>query len=64
MKSYNGDRLSSYISNEKNRRLAKLKEWREDRLVLNLLVNILIPLIFLSFLSYIFPWFYVIMPVY
>lgn len=55
MKTYKGDRLSDYINEEKKKKLALIKMWRENRLVKNLFINIIVPLLFVVFLAYVFP---------
>jgi hypothetical protein len=64
MSKFAGERLSTFINTEERKRLRELKKLREKKLVLQLFLNVFIPLFILSLLSFIFPWIYTLIPVY
>ena len=64
MSTLSGERISIYISKEEKRRLSKLRNWREENLVIHLGVNIGMPLLFLGLLAFVIPYVYMVVPVY
>ena len=57
-------RISNFMTKEEAIRLEKLKKWRENNLLLFLFFNLIVPLLFLSLVSFIIPYVYTIVPVY
>lgn len=57
-------RVSHFMSKEEAIRLEKSRQWRENNLLMFLLINIACPLLVLSLMSFIIPYLYTIVPVY
>lgn len=57
-------RMSNYLTKEENLMLQKSKQWRENSLISFMIFNLMVPLFIISFMSFLSPYVYTIIPVY